>query len=101
MAREKDQVRFLKCIAEPTRLRILKQLAGGEKYVGEIISALNKDQSLISHHLKALKECNVITPTQKARRVYYRLSDTRLAGLITTIETIMKDALISKESILQ
>jgi DNA-binding transcriptional ArsR family regulator len=70
MTLAEDQARFLRCIGEPTRLQIIRQLAKGERCVGELISVLNKEQSLISHHLRALKECNIVTERQKGQKVY-------------------------------
>jgi DNA-binding transcriptional ArsR family regulator len=91
MAVEEDQARFLRCIGEPTRLQILKLLAKGEKCVGELASVLNKEQSLVSHHLRALKECNIVKDEQEAQKVYYKLRDVRLARLIIYSEALMKE----------
>ena len=88
---ESDQARFLRCIGEPTRLRILKLLADGDKCVGEIADILNKEQSLISHHLRALKDCNIVVARQNAQKIYYKLVDPRLAVLVLTSESIMKE----------
>jgi len=89
MTVEEDQARFLRCIGEPTRLQILKLVAKGERCVGELARVLNKEQSLISHHLKALKECNIVADRQEAQKVYYKLTDDRLARLIIDSETLM------------
>jgi len=86
-----DQARFLRCIGEPTRLQILKLLARGERCVGELADILNKEQSLISHHLRALKECNIVKERQDAQKVYYTLTDARLATLIVDCEALMKE----------
>jgi DNA-binding transcriptional ArsR family regulator len=91
-----DQSRFLRCMGEPTRLQILKLLAKGERCVGELSSILNKEQSLISHHLKALKECNIVKERQEAQKVYYKLTDARLARLIIDCEALMKELLLCK-----
>ena len=88
---ESDQARFLRCIGEPTRLRILKLLADGDKCVGEIADILNKEQSLITHHLRALKDCNIVVARQDAQKIYYKLVDPRLAVLVLTSESIMKE----------
>ena len=96
MTIEEDQARFLKCIGEPTRLQILKLLANGEKCVGELTGALNKEQSLISHHLRALKECSIVRERQDAQRVYYRLTDARLARLITDCEVLVRELSLCK-----
>lgn len=86
-----NQARFLKCIGEPTRLQILKLLAKGERCVGELVSVLNKEQSLISHHLRALKECNTVKERQEAQKVYYKLTDARLAKLIIDCEALVEE----------
>jgi DNA-binding transcriptional ArsR family regulator len=86
-----DQARFFRCIGEPTRLQILKLLAKGERCVGELTSVLNKEQSLISHHLRALKECNIVKERQEAQKVYYKLTDARLARLIIDCEALMNE----------
>ena len=91
-----DQARFLRCIGEPTRLGILKLLAEGERCVGELASVLNKEQSLISHHLRALKECSIVKERQEAQKVYYKLMDARLARLIIDSEALMKELSLCK-----
>lgn len=91
MNAEEEQARLLRCIGEPTRLRILKMLAGGEKCVGEIVEALAKEQSLVSHHLRALKDCNIVGVRQEAQKIYYALTDPALAELVFKCEAIMKE----------
>lgn len=88
---QEELARFLRCLAEPTRLQILKLLANSEKCVSELANALGKEQSLISHHLRALKECNIIKDRQEAQKVYYSLRDNRLARLILDVETLVKE----------
>jgi DNA-binding transcriptional ArsR family regulator len=96
MTAHEDQARFLKCIGEPTRLQILKLLAEGEKCVCELTSALRKEQSLISHHLRALKECSIVTERQSAQKVYYKLAQIRLASFIIDCEALMKELSLCK-----
>ena len=88
---EEEQARFLRCIGEPTRLQILKLLAEGDRCVGELTVSLNKEQSLVSHHLRALKECNIVKDRQEAQKIYYRLTDNRLAKLVLESEALMKE----------
>jgi len=96
MTIEEDQARFLRCIGEPTRLGILKLLAEGERCVGELAGVLNREQSLVSHHLRALKECNIVKDEQEAQKVYYKLTDVRLARLIIDSEALMKELSLCK-----
>jgi DNA-binding transcriptional ArsR family regulator len=96
MAIADEQARLLQCIGEPTRLQILKLLAEGEKYVGEITEALGKEQSLVSYHLRALRECNIVVVNQEAQRVYYKLSDAKLAELVNISEAVVKDIFLCR-----
>lgn len=96
MSIAEDQARFLRCIGEPTRLQILKVLTRDERCVGELTNVLNKEQSLISHHLRALKECNIVKERQEAQKVYYKLTDTRLAKLIVDCEALMQELSLCK-----
>jgi len=89
MTLAEDQARFLRCIGEPTRLQILKLVAKDEKCVGELTKVLNKEQSLISHHLRTLKECNIVRERHEGQKVYYKISDDQLARLIFDSEALM------------
>jgi len=91
MSIEDEHSRLLKCIGEPTRLRILKLLTSGEKCVCEITGSLDREQSSISHHLTALKKCNIVTSRQEAKNIYYKLTNPRLALFILTGESIAND----------
>ena len=88
-AAEKEAM-LLHCLGEPTRLQVVKLLADGEKYVGEIIDAVNREQPLVSHHLKALKKCNIVIARQRAQKIYYRLIDPRLAELVSIVESLIR-----------
>ena len=96
MASAEDQARFLRCIGEPTRLQILKLLTAGERCVGELTDVLNKEQSLVSHHLRALKECNIVKERQEAQKVYYKLMDSRLTRLIIDCDALMQELSLCK-----
>ena len=96
MTTAEDQARFLRCMGEPTRLEIVRLLAKGERCVGELTSVLNKEQSLISYHLRALKDCNIVKERQEAQKVYYKLTDPRLARLIIDCEALMKELSLCK-----
>ena len=97
---ESALARFLRCIGEPTRIEIVKLLAEGEKCVGEIAVALGKDQPLISHHLKALRVCRIVTERQEAQKVFYGLMDDRLSELVYSTEALMTElALCNSEEV--
>ena len=74
---------ILKIIAEENRLRILCILKNGERCVCQIIDHLGLSQSLVSHHLKSLKDAELIQDSKRGLWVYYSLTDygKRIANL--------------------
>jgi DNA-binding transcriptional ArsR family regulator len=58
-------------LADPTRFRIVEALAGGEQAVGELVRAVDIDQSGVSRHLRILGEAGFVTMRPDgARRLY-------------------------------
>jgi DNA-binding transcriptional ArsR family regulator len=63
--------RAFAALADPTRRRVLEQLAAGPKAVGEIAAAFAVSRPAISQHLKVLKEAGLVADrAEGARRVY-------------------------------
>jgi ArsR family transcriptional regulator len=68
-------VGMLKAAAEPTRLRILALLAGGELNVKDLTRVLGQSQPRISRHLRLLAEAGLIVRAPEGARVYFRLAE--------------------------
>ncbi|MEM7305123.1 MAG: metalloregulator ArsR/SmtB family transcription factor [Planctomycetota bacterium] len=64
----------LKVLADPTRLEVMQQLLDGPKHVGEMNAALDVEQSLLSHHLKVLREAKLVEAERDGKAVLYRLA---------------------------
>lgn len=76
-----DQIlRVLKALADPTRVRLVAVLSGGELAVNEIATALAQSQPRISRHLKLLTEAGVIERRVEGAWVFYRLADEAQPG---------------------
>ena len=77
---------LLKCICDETRFSILELLQKNtELCVNDLVSKLKKDQPLISHHLKALKQCNIIHSRGDGKMTMYSISNKETAKLIDNI----------------
>lgn len=74
-----DLVTALKAAAEPTRLRILLLLAGGELNVKDLTLILGQSQPRISRHLKLLCEAKLVERFREGSWVYFHITD-RFAG---------------------
>lgn len=65
---------LLKLVAETSRLKLLCILRRGEHCVCEIMEHVDLSQSLISHHLKDLKESGLVRDKKSGLYVYYSLT---------------------------
>ncbi|GIW88881.1 MAG: transcriptional repressor SdpR [Isosphaeraceae bacterium] len=70
--------RVFKALADPTRRRILRLLAGGEKTAGLIASAFPLGKPAISHHLAILKQAGLIRCRRSGQQLHYSLNTTVL-----------------------
>ncbi len=64
-------------LADETRVKIIKLLSRGAFTVDEIVEFLGIAQSTTSHHLKILKEANLIEGEKRGRNIYYSLVKTQ------------------------
>jgi len=76
---------LLKCICEETRFSILELLQKNEMSVNDMASKLKKDQPLISHHLRALKECNIVKTKESGKMTMYSIASKDISRLISDI----------------
>lgn len=64
----------LKVLADATRLSVIETLMGGPRHVGELGELLHVEQSLLSHHLKVLREAGLVTSSRHGKAVLYQLA---------------------------
>lgn len=64
---------FTKALSDPTRLKILTFLKV-KCCVGDLWEKLNLPQNLVSHHLRVLRELELVTAEKKGLRVVYCLN---------------------------
>ena len=73
-------------LAEPTRRRILAELRGAERNVGELVGSLDLPQPTVSKHLKVLREAGFVSAKVAAQQRIYRLEAAPFAALATWLE---------------
>lgn len=67
-------LRFLRALADPTRLRIMALLEKDELSVNELQEITRLGQSRISTHLGLLQETGLLQSRREGKRTFYRLS---------------------------
>ena len=77
-------------LADPTRRRIVEQLALGETSFGDLADQFEMSRPAVSQHLKALREAGIVTARAEAQRRIYRLSDNGLEEVDAWLEKVRK-----------
>ena len=65
----------LAVLADPTRLAVIGVLLGGSRNVKEINRHVGIAQNLLSHHLRVLREAEIVTCRRDGKAVKYTLAD--------------------------
>ena len=91
-AGEVEQIaEFLKIISEGNRLKILCLLEKGEKCVCEIWQYLKLPQNLVSHHLKTLKDFNLILSRKEGVKIFYKINKKVVKKYLKLLNKYLKD----------
>ena len=69
-------------LCDSTRLRILWLLCHTEECVSDIAAAVGMSSPAVSHHLRNLKQCGLITSRREGKEVLYTLAETKEASLV-------------------
>lgn len=70
----KRAARRFHALADETRLHIIDRLRDGEQCVCDLTGLLGTTQSLLSFHLKTLKDAGILIDRREGRWVYYSLN---------------------------
>jgi len=81
----------LKALAQPTRLKILECLRGGERCICEIIPAVGGEQSNISRHISLMQKSRLVTTRKDGVKVMVKVTDPKIFGILDQISVILKN----------
>lgn len=65
----------LKALSDPTRLAVLRHLANGAANVTDLMTAFGVAQNLMSHHLRILREADLVVCHREGKRMMYDLAE--------------------------
>lgn len=85
---EADAIRLFKCLADKSRLQILKSLIQEDMYVERLASRLGLTAATISFHLKKLEEAGTVTSYKEQ---YYTMYSIRREVFMANIIDIIKE----------
>lgn len=85
--------RIFKALGDPNRLDIVVSIGNGVQSVTEIITATGLSQTLVSFHLRILREACVVTAKRDGPFVYYSLSDPMINGILLRFEKFINSGM--------
>lgn len=72
-------------LSEPTRLKILHALCGGERPVGDIVAEIESTQANVSRQLNMLYRSKILARRKDGTQVYYRIDDQNTVDVCRTV----------------
>jgi ArsR family transcriptional regulator len=82
--------RRFKALSDPNRLRILDRLRSGEHCVCQLTGVLGAGQSLLSFHLKTLKDAGLVKERPDGRWTHYALDPSALRAMSGFLGSLRK-----------
>ena len=90
----------LKALAQPTRLKILECIRGGEKCICEIVPEINGEQSNISRHISVLQKSHLISTRKDGVRVMIKVKGPEVFEILDKVGLLLKRELNEQRKVL-
>lgn len=92
-----DEAALFKALGDETRLKMLATLArtDGEVCVCEFTDTLPLNQPTVSHHLRILREAELVTCERRGTWVYYRLAATARDRLDAALDNVVRQKVLA------
>ena len=74
MLNEMDAAAICKALGDSNRLQIMKRLSTGEICAGKLLEQFRITQPTLSHHMKVLCECGLVTARKEGKWSHYSLN---------------------------
>ncbi len=83
--KNREDVRFLKALADETRFKIVELLLGGKRCVCEIFPKVKRTQSTVSLQLSKLEQAGILESTREGQKVFYQIKDYRVCDIFKAL----------------
>ncbi|MBN1876896.1 MAG: helix-turn-helix transcriptional regulator [Anaerolineae bacterium] len=87
-------------VGDPNRLRLLYLVAEQPRNVTELTEILAIAQPTVSHHLRILRERELVVAQREGTSIYYTLGDPRILEALNILRGFVADLLNEKASVL-
>lgn len=82
----------LRALSHPLRLKIISTIEdnGGKANVGHIFRTLKVEQSIVSQHLRILRQAKLVSTQRDQKFVYYSLEPEKLVRAANAVANLLK-----------
>lgn len=93
MTREEVSL-ICKALSDPNRMKIIEMLTKGEKCGCDLLDELQVTQPTLSHHMKVLSECGLVSSYKEGKWQHYSINCEKFAEFkeYLNVVTCWKDA---------
>jgi DNA-binding transcriptional ArsR family regulator len=85
-------------LGDPTRIRVLVALSGGEMCVTDLAAATNVNRTTISHQLRVLRAHRLVRRRRDGKVMYYALDDDHVTALLAMAAVHVTEEASAKEA---
>ena len=78
-----------KCMANPTRLKILNLLRQQEMSVEDLRKRLSLNKSNLSQHLSVLRQRRIVTTRRAGLNIYYKIADPKMTKACDILREVL------------
>jgi DNA-binding transcriptional ArsR family regulator len=71
-------------VCDPTRAQIVRALGVGPLAVNDLTQVIGRQRTVISQHLRVLREAGLVETRRQGRRLFYRLSSAHAVHVAQT-----------------
>lgn len=87
---EKSLAPFLKAIADPSKLEILKLLKNEKFYASQLAEKLQISNATISHHVSTLMNLELITFEKEQTKIFFALNKEKVHSYLTLLQRVFE-----------
>ena len=80
--------KLMEMLSQPTRLRLMCILLGGEQSVTALAEAAGLSQPAMSHHLKKLRDADLVATRREGQTIFYALKGTEVEQILEVLHRI-------------
>jgi len=92
---------ILKTLGQPTRLKIIEFLRGGERCVCEIFPAIGEEQSNTSRHLNLMVSAGLLSRRKEGVKIFYAVKHPEILEIVDLAQQIMTQEITGRHRLLK